>query len=486
MGGDGDFQGYGYGGCDGGGWDMMSMQQNMYGGGWGCGACDGWGQGKGKGKDKSSSSSGKGKPWIDGPEQLYYGQVRSWNMEKKHGFIVCEEIMNNYGQEVYAYKDVLEKGFAGPGDNVVFYLHWSSKGQAQASTPLVRIGTENGYALAGTYKGGRPGEFGFIECEVTKEIFGRDVYVNRDLASNFAPGQHVAFNAYLNRDMMPNASSAEAADESWEPTPPDYSTSYSSEIVEAKSQRKGKDKASAWGMKGDPFSMMKGMMMKGGWGGDGPSYCSKGKGWNGTSKGPYSGEKGGESARGPNPTGEIYLGVVKSINTNQNYGFIACEETHTAYQQDVWVLGTYLVGMSLGDSVSFELAISQRGQPQGINLKLVGGESRGGGACGGISDMVQEGSPMASPSGGMEASNPVMSPADVIRNAHTLSPEEYTSYMSALEDRASQGDNEAAQQAAQLQANYMARFLASSRSIGQGDAPPAKRAKMDTMASMGL
>eukprot|EP00439_Symbiodinium_sp_Y106_P022008 s4319_g2.t1 len=57
----------------------------------------------------------------------------------------------------------------------------------------------------GIFKSGKEGSFGFIECQPTREFFGRDVYVNKDLAAGLESGQLVCFNVYLNRDNMPNA-----------------------------------------------------------------------------------------------------------------------------------------------------------------------------------------------------------------------------------------------------------------------------------------
>ena len=41
-------------------------------------------------------------------------------------------------QDIYAFKDVLERGKACVGDTLAFPLHWSPKGQPQASSPLIR------------------------------------------------------------------------------------------------------------------------------------------------------------------------------------------------------------------------------------------------------------------------------------------------------------------------------------------------------------
>lgn len=66
-----------------------------------------------------------------------------------------------------------------------------------------------------------PTGFGFLDCPPTKEYFGRDIYVHKDLAVTMTPGETYRFNAYLNRDNMPNASEAEPCEPEWEPIPTD-------------------------------------------------------------------------------------------------------------------------------------------------------------------------------------------------------------------------------------------------------------------------
>ena len=76
---------------------------------------------------------------IAAGELLYHGTVKAFYAEKKHGFIFCAAIREVTGRDVYVFEDVLMRGGAGPGDTVAFFVHWSARGQPQASTPLLRI-----------------------------------------------------------------------------------------------------------------------------------------------------------------------------------------------------------------------------------------------------------------------------------------------------------------------------------------------------------
>jgi len=105
---------------------------------------------KGLGKDK-----GKGAAKIAAGEQCYIGKVKSFDAERERGYIVCEEIFNMCGLDVYVHVKILQQSNAGPGDTVAFFLHWSnSSGQPQASTPIIRLASAEGYALKGLFKPG--------------------------------------------------------------------------------------------------------------------------------------------------------------------------------------------------------------------------------------------------------------------------------------------------------------------------------------------
>ncbi|CAK0860711.1 unnamed protein product [Prorocentrum cordatum] len=361
-------------------------------------------KGGGKGKD---GKDGKGKVAmrIASGEPVFSGQIKSFNVEKKHGYIVCETIGAQCGQDVYAFEDVLKRGFAGPGDTVAFFVHWSAKGQPQASSPLLRIGAAEGsWALKGTFKPPKDtsSAFGFIECAETKEFFGRDVYVNKDLAPTVTPGETVRFNAYLNRDGMPNAVTMEACDPTWEPEPSDLTNSVHLEGFSKGSPKGGGGKWGKGGGKGKKGSgweefeigIQMGMQMAAKGKAKGMSAAEAqaaaeaalgvallsgggGKGWGGgygKSKG--KGKKGGGGGGGgggapPTPTGEAFTGTIKSFNEAYNYGFVDCPEVKEAYGNDVFLHGKELSGQGIGDTVYFELGVSAKGQPQAMNVQSV-------------------------------------------------------------------------------------------------------------------
>mmetsp|Transcript_10562 Transcript_10562/g.23681 ORF Transcript_10562/g.23681 Transcript_10562/m.23681 type:complete len:460 (+) Transcript_10562:78-1457(+) len=346
-------------------------------GGYGCGGKDkgcgfggkDMGKGKGKGKDKGKGK-GKTEQRIASGEPVYFGEVKSFTLEKKSGMIICPGIAQQAGQDVYVFQQVLEDAGGQPGDTVAFFVHWSARGQPQASSPMIRIGCgRNGNALKGVFKYGQDQSkgFGFIECAETKAFFGRDVYVNKDLAATVAPGQVVCFNAYLNREGMPNAETMDACDPSWEPVAADLSFSREVETkgISKGAGCKGKGKDFGWWGGGDMMGMGMGM--------------GKGKGFKGCGKDMMGGCKGGGICAGtgagaPTPTGKTYNGQLKSFNQQSNYGFIECPEVKNEFGNDCFVHGRALENVSgwqLGCTLFFEVGVSAAGKPQAINVQLV-------------------------------------------------------------------------------------------------------------------
>merc|ERR1719313_2707707 len=114
-------------------------------------------------------------------EKVYNGILHYYSAERNAGRIYSKDAWEEHGQEVYAFKNALEECGAGVGDEIAFFLHWSARGQAQCSSPTLRLSSsiENNLVLTGTFKKPKDvaKEFGFIECWETGSYFGRDVYV---------------------------------------------------------------------------------------------------------------------------------------------------------------------------------------------------------------------------------------------------------------------------------------------------------------------
>eukprot|EP00929_Paragymnodinium_shiwhaense_P105836 TRINITY_DN708_c0_g2_i1.p1 TRINITY_DN708_c0_g2~~TRINITY_DN708_c0_g2_i1.p1 ORF type:complete len:301 (-),score=116.29 TRINITY_DN708_c0_g2_i1:272-1174(-) len=232
---------------------MMSMMKGMKGG------KGGFGFG-GKGMSLAAKKVMQG-------ERVYAGKLQYWDNDRNSGFIYCGEVMQEAGQQVYAFRKVLEKAQCDVGDDLAFFLHWSERGQPQASTPMLRLSSsqENNLVLKGTFKKAGSKDYGFIKCQETEDYFGRDVYVGAQLASTLEEGQLVAFNVMLNREGMPNASMICPCDETYAAVPGELTET---KAVEGKGKKgfghKGVGKSKAGKNDNDIFNNLMSLMGKGG------------------------------------------------------------------------------------------------------------------------------------------------------------------------------------------------------------------------------
>eukprot|EP00929_Paragymnodinium_shiwhaense_P042936 TRINITY_DN2213_c3_g1_i1.p1 TRINITY_DN2213_c3_g1~~TRINITY_DN2213_c3_g1_i1.p1 ORF type:complete len:353 (+),score=87.01 TRINITY_DN2213_c3_g1_i1:108-1166(+) len=188
---------------------------------------------KGSGKAPSKAATK-----VAAGDKVYHGKFVRYSAERTSGFIWCKDIWDEHFQEVYVFKNVVEKSQCEVGDDLAFFVHWSGKGQPQASSPILRLSSiqENNLVLKGVFRKASQG-YGFIECNLTTDFFGRDVYVSVALAQGLETGQLVAFNCSVNRDGNPQANMICACDETYHALPGDLS-----QDAEAEGYAKGKGK----------------------------------------------------------------------------------------------------------------------------------------------------------------------------------------------------------------------------------------------------
>ncbi|CAK9096391.1 unnamed protein product [Durusdinium trenchii] len=140
----------------------------------------------------------KEKTQVTTTMKLYCGILKHFDAQRKCGYIYSPDAEADVGKmEIYAFKDVLERGQAAVGDALAFPLHWSPKGQPQASSPLIRIAAKKSYAHTGRLKLQEDSKAGFIECAEVTQVLGREVYVSPSMAQTLTSGCKVAFNCYL-------------------------------------------------------------------------------------------------------------------------------------------------------------------------------------------------------------------------------------------------------------------------------------------------
>jgi cold shock CspA family protein len=261
-------------------------------------------------------------------EPAYVGRLRSFDADKGAGYIACPEVFNMCGSEVYAFKTILESQGIGVGDTVIFFLHWNTRGQPQATYELLRIASSipSTFALKGKYKpcNDSTKSFGFIESPEAHEYFQREVYVPKDLAADLRVGQTVAFNIKLNREFMPMASEVAVVDPTWQPASGDLSFSQEDTSIPA-----------PW----------EGSLIEG------------------TKKAQPKVTR----------TGELYVGTIKAFNDKNGWGFVSQDELLPRFGNDIFVYHKEIHTVPNkvpGTVIQFELGITEDGKPHVLNGKL--------------------------------------------------------------------------------------------------------------------
>jgi len=60
----------------------------------------------------------------------------------------------------------------------------------------------------------------------------------------------------------------------------------------------------------------------------------------------------------------LYEGKVKTYNGDKGFGFLSCDELFARYRRDVFLHKNQAAGLSIGDTVMFEVQINEKGHPQ--------------------------------------------------------------------------------------------------------------------------
>lgn len=330
------------------------------------------------------------------------GVVKSYAASSGYGFISCSEVHQTFGCDVFLHKMEVESSGAAMGDTVRFGVRLNKAGKPQAwavevlgrspaapaaadaaadtavqgsSAPAPAQGVaapggsgarHNGKTYTGILKSfNREMGFGFIACEETHEAFGRDVFVHPSTVGDLQVGAEVDFHLFVEPQRgFPQARGVTPAR-----TCQDGGAARSSSAARARSVgpvgSAGAPPAAASSGEAAPRPGPERSS-----GGSGSSARARSLGSATAARSAARAEGAGAEAGGDGPA--RYTGVVKSINSDAGFGFIACEETHEVFGRDVFAKQSQLEGLKAGDSVSFSVAVDPaRGFPQARALEPV-------------------------------------------------------------------------------------------------------------------
>lgn len=189
--------------------------------------------GKGGGKSGyqwgTGASSGSGHQWgtmASGDSgassetgEVFQGSVKAFSEEKGWGHIVCKQTRELYGRDIFFMRSALRGGRIAAGDQVSFGVTMGIKGPQASHVTSMEKGTDwgsqvtSGRSFEGTImhfneeKG-----WGFIQCEDTRNMFGKDIFVHKREfeASMLGNSELVTFTVELTRDGRPEAKNVTA------------------------------------------------------------------------------------------------------------------------------------------------------------------------------------------------------------------------------------------------------------------------------------
>jgi len=201
--------------------------------------------------------------------------------------------------------------------------------------------------------------FGFIDCEELAVVFGNDVFLHVGQLAGCSVGMQVNFAVTLNKDNKPQAYDLQPMGKGGcrGGCGGGMGGGCKGYGKDGYGKGFGKDGFGKDGCKGGDMGGMM-MMDKGGKGGKMGDYGKgKDKGKGGTHRGRDEAEILGEC-----------IGVIKSFNPNNGYGFIECMEIKERFNADVFLHRQQLGNYQVGDTVKFTAYLNSSGKPQGKDL----------------------------------------------------------------------------------------------------------------------
>lgn len=348
----------------------------------------------------------------------YTGMIKSYNPEKGWGFIDCPETFGSHGKDVMVLKTELNG--AEKGDTVSFGVVLGPKGMKACDIVVVSKGAgsggyHSGYGTAQMGQGGYgqkgAGNFqgsgtvtsggshmgvvkrynpqtgwGFIECQETFQLYGKDILVLRtDLepCGANAQGDTVSFsvgedqrgkkavNISLVRkgDPMSNAGpGGPAAPGTQIYVPPAPGTVPSKGYGNPRPQTQRSPMMNMGGASPNVHSALRGVNLSG----VDPAAVNMLSQLLHTPQvaAALNGGKGG-SPQGRSDPGP-FVGCIKNFDEGKGYGFIVCDATKTLFGKDIFFLGGVLGDQAhkIGDTVVFKPEMTAKG-PQANEVKVL-------------------------------------------------------------------------------------------------------------------
>jgi len=354
----------------------------------------------------------------------YIGTIKSYNPQKGWGFVACDETQQLYGKDILVLADELPSGNAAQGQQVYFSVSQGRKGplatnvryvgdrrpQQRTATMLRESPTtpNSPSTFHGVLKSFNSGNgWGFVECKEAYDIYGKDILVLREDLEGLprTPGTRVSFTITQGRNGplakglrcsgggMPASTMASPSPmrlaQSW-PKPSSapglpwvqitrpMPTKLPGSVEHVCGRIKSFDERTGWGfVEGDAIHQLYGkdiFVSKTALQGQSVSPGDQVKlSVEMGMKGPMAVNvqvlpQGSFSAEGV--PGTVYMGTIKSFNSEKGWGFVTSEETEQIFGKDLFLHKREVGEMEpvAGMEVQFFVQLSVGGRPEATGV----------------------------------------------------------------------------------------------------------------------
>jgi len=183
-----------------------------------------WGLDLVHGAKDHSSSARPAATQTQGGDDYYMGCIKHVDVTKGHSMVECPD--TGHEKDVFVHKGSVDPSLLQIGDHVAFPLHWSARGDPQASAPfwkLVGVYKETDVHFGewfGRLKDPLPNGSSFVEGDELKVQYGREAYIHQSVIDQCAlfPGELIAFRVHVNQQGFPQATTPVwklISDEKW-------------------------------------------------------------------------------------------------------------------------------------------------------------------------------------------------------------------------------------------------------------------------------
>lgn len=143
------------------------------------------------------------------PNTVYYGKIKQFKEDKGWGHISCPQTHEIYGKDMFLLRSALNGTVVKEGDYIQFGVTLGLKGPEAANVRVLGHMDEHQIYMGSIKMYNEEKGWGFIECNETRLLYNKDVFIHKKDLSGHAPsvGETVQFTVTISESGRPEGSS---------------------------------------------------------------------------------------------------------------------------------------------------------------------------------------------------------------------------------------------------------------------------------------